>query len=411
MSDELDEYAVLEEFEHSQGLQQQADAGGKRKHEGGGDAEYVSPPMCSCGAGTCIMENDQQGRQFFVCPEEEGGQCSFRLAVDAMKQSRTAAAAAAARWPNAQQYGQLGQGQYDTPAPGQYNNQQQQGQHGDSSQQQGPGEGGPPPPNCECGGAASMRTSNSARNPGRQFFSCGKPMGDESRCNFFKWVDALAAGGGGSQAGGGAAAGWAGRPAASQPQGAAADGGPSCDCGGLTVLRTSQSARNPGRQFYACAKSMNDESRCKFFQWADAAPAAGGGGGGGGGYGYGGGATAAGGGGGFGFGAAPGYGAAAAGGAVATDGAAAGGTGGTGRFAWEDGTAPPAGAGGAAGSYGGGGGSCFKCGQSGHWARDCPSAAAGGGAGGAGGGVCYKCNQPAAAVVLRGSKKGNAPLP
>jgi hypothetical protein len=125
----------------------------------------------------------------------------------------------------------------------------------------------------------------------------------------------------------------AGRAGPSQPQGAAAaaaDGGPSCDCGGPTVLRTSQSARNPGRQFYACGKAMTDESRCKFFQWVDggAAGGAGGGGGGGGGYGYGGGGTAAaGGGGGYGFGAAPGYGAAAAGGGAATDAAAAGGTG------------------------------------------------------------------------------------
>jgi hypothetical protein len=50
--------------------QQQAEAGGKRKHEGGGDAEYVSAPLCSCGAGTCIVESDRQGRQFFVCQEE-----------------------------------------------------------------------------------------------------------------------------------------------------------------------------------------------------------------------------------------------------------------------------------------------------------------------------------------------------
>jgi DNA topoisomerase-3 len=134
--------------------------------------------------------------------------------------------------PTAQQYGQLGQGQYnDTSAPGgQYNNNnssssniQQVAPYGDfnqQQQQQGPGDAGPPPPNCDCGGPAATRTSNSARNPGRQFFSCSKPMGDEGRCNFFKWVDALAAaGGGGSQAGGwgGAAeAGEAARYAAAQ---------------------------------------------------------------------------------------------------------------------------------------------------------------------------------------------------
>jgi hypothetical protein len=169
---------------------------------------------------------------------QEGGQCNFRLAVDAMKQSRTAAdvgpgnpAAAAAydyapaggpgstyggynqqqqqgAFAVAQQYEQTGQGQYNAAGNGQYNDYNQQ------HQQQGAGDAGPPPPNCDCGGPASIRTSNSARNPGRQFFSCGKPMGDESRCNFFKWVDAVAAGGGGggSQVGG-AAGGWAGADA------------------------------------------------------------------------------------------------------------------------------------------------------------------------------------------------------
>lgn len=77
------------------------------------------------------------------------------------------------------------------------------------------------------------------------------------------------------------------------------------------------------------------------------------------------------------------------------------------RFAWED-AAPAAGmtrntggyGGGGGGGYGGGGGGfgnnnssdvCYKCNQTGHWAKDCPNA--GGGGGGGGGGVCYKCNQ------------------
>jgi hypothetical protein len=33
--------------------------------------EYISAPMCGCGAGVCIIERDALGA-FFVCPEEVG---------------------------------------------------------------------------------------------------------------------------------------------------------------------------------------------------------------------------------------------------------------------------------------------------------------------------------------------------
>lgn len=56
----------------------------------------------------------------------------------------------------------------------------------------------------------------------------------------------------------------------------AAASGPSCNCGVPAALRTSNSERNPGRQFYKCSKLPD---ACKYFQWADEPPKANGGGG------------------------------------------------------------------------------------------------------------------------------------
>ncbi|CAI6006041.1 unnamed protein product [Closterium sp. NIES-65] len=94
-----------------------------------------------------------------------------------------------------------------------------------------------------------------------------------------------------------------------------------------------------------------------------------------GGGGYGGAAGAGAGGGGYNSGAYGGGGGGGGGGY----GGGGGGYGGGGGF---DGGSGGRGGGGGGGA---GGGSCFKCGGSGHWARDCPAAGAGGGAGGGGG--------------------------
>ena len=115
-------------------------------------------------------------------------------------------------------------------------------------------------------------------------------------------------------------------------------------CGECAML-TSRSERNPNRRFYTCPKPR--EERCGFFEWFDPPP----------------------------------------GGAA------------------DGGASQPAGA--AATGGGGGGGNCFKCGQAGHWSRDCPNAGGGGGGGyagggggggatggGGGGGNCFKCGQP-----------------
>nr|KAJ3421421.1 DNA topoisomerase 3-alpha [Polyrhizophydium stewartii] len=60
----------------------------------------------------------------------------------------------------------------------------------------------------------------------------------------------------------------------------------------LAVSMMQNGGPNKDRQFYACSKNQDDETRCNMFQWADEPPRAGGGGGGyggGGGGGYGGG--------------------------------------------------------------------------------------------------------------------------
>ncbi|KAG7987373.1 hypothetical protein I3843_03G131100 [Carya illinoinensis] len=45
-------------------------------------------------------------------------------------------------------------------------------------------------PMCTCGSPASLRTSNTPRNPGRSFFGCSKYNSQGlPHCNYFKWAD------------------------------------------------------------------------------------------------------------------------------------------------------------------------------------------------------------------------------
>ena len=205
-----------------------------------------------------------------------------------------------------------------------------------------------------------------------------------------------------------------------------------CPCGaGMCSILTAHTEKNSGRRFYRCP---NRDTGCGFFQWSDepprqqaamggggghAAPPAGGsyrggqaGGGGGGGGAYGGGFGGGGGGGGGASGncfkcGQPGHwsrncpGGGGGGGSSGFGGGGSGGFGGGGYAGGGGGGygSGRVGGGGGGGGYasgrgggggGGGGGDCFKCGQSGHWARNCPSAGGGyGGGRGYGGGGGY----------------------
>lgn len=52
-------------------------------------------------------------------------------------------------------------------------------------------------------------------------------------------------------------------------------GTPDCQCGEEAVERTvSKDGPNKGKVFFACPKSRDDATNCKFFEWSDSAPSA-----------------------------------------------------------------------------------------------------------------------------------------
>ncbi|BGP08533.1 DNA topoisomerase [Rhodotorula toruloides] len=203
-------------------------------------------------------------------------------------------------------------------------------------------------PSCGCSIPAVERTvTKEGPNKGRKFFGCSKGMSES--CGFFAWTDEEGSGGSSGRKSGGGAVVPQKRPLANgsnrQPtRKSAASDELRCDCD-LTPQRLTVKAEGPnqGREFLKCP-NVSKNAQCKFFTWVDSL----------------------------------------------------------------DGDAGPApmrersnSMQGSGGGVGGASGTCFQCGEAGHWASDCPQAGkaakttrkSGGSASGGASGECYICHE------------------
>ncbi len=311
----------------------------RRRVDSASGAGAADPPACNCGDTSVLRtvgkDGPNKGREFWVCPKPRGEDCGYFLWNDD-------AAAAGAQ----QAQGRAGPSRAPAPAAPR------------SRQPTGGQDAGDDARHCTCGDTAVLRTVNKdGPNKDRQFWCCSKPR-DSGQCDFFEWADEPPRqsrnGGGG---GGGSGMNGSGADQRSH-SGSNSRDPPRCSCSLEAQLKVShKDGEDKGREYWTCSRSSNI-LKCKFFEWADGQPSRArndrfDNGGGSGGYGGGGGGSRA--------GSSSGRGRGRGRGGGRRGGSGGGGGRGRGR--------------GGRGGGGGGGGdrdTCYKCGESGHWASACP---------------------------------------
>ncbi|CAL9056724.1 unnamed protein product [Musa banksii] len=116
-------------------------------------------------------------------------------------------------------------------------------------------EGEVPEKACPCGsGSCLVRISNTAKNPGRKFYTCPLKV-DNGGCNFFEWCD---------------------NPISIHPsqnpmnrQSSLSVPDLQCPCGaGSCLVLVSRTGKNGGRQYYSCPLDEGSRS-CGFFKWCN----------------------------------------------------------------------------------------------------------------------------------------------
>ncbi|THU46868.1 hypothetical protein C4D60_Mb09t09460 [Musa balbisiana] len=115
---------------------------------------------------------------------------------------------------------------------------------------------GVPEKACRCGsGTCLVRTSNTAKNPGRKFYTCPLKL-DNGGCNFFEWCDNPLSSLSSSR-----------KPLNHQPS--LSVPGLQCPCGaGSCLVLLTKAGKNVGQQYYRCPLDEGTGS-CGFFKWCN----------------------------------------------------------------------------------------------------------------------------------------------